>query len=513
MPDIRNEIIDNLQVRGSVSGGSLGALARAVRVAMTAATAVTGIRVADSDNIEPGTSSFTFSWKGQIADTTINNFLFNKYQTSSARWRFVLGSSKTLSFIYTTGGVDVVSVTSTASAIVENNQENVYSISVTRETATTAGSAIFFVNGVPLGAPVSIAAAATADINNTASLFLGATLDATGRVACNFGEAIIYNRALSAAEVLSLYNNGPALADIGASQTAVYTSDFTVGIDGWTTGGSRTLTANQTINGTTGWLQLNRSSGGVTTWNMVRDLTFTAAQVAKNATIQVTLWRPAATTEFSYVAFDGQTGAVELPADTEVTVTIPLVVASTTLTLRATNSVGAADTTVANAQSIYIKSAVIMQKGITGWWDARDAQSDTGQILDSSGNKNHAMLPASGATVIGKPLSEARQVRGTNTWAASSSTQYVVGVNQNHLPTTAAWSTMDIIASGAVTVNIGDGSDVDRYGASIALSTGKNRVTLITPFNDGTNLKLTLTPTGSFTGTLETTATFIILED
>jgi hypothetical protein len=485
---------------------------------MTGATAVTGIRVADSDNIEPGTSSFTFSWKGQIADTTINNFLFNKYQTSSARWRFVLGSSKTLSFIYTTGGVDVISVTSTASAIVENNQENVYSISVTRETATTAGSAIFFVNGVPLGAPVAIAAAATADINNTAAMFLGATLDATGRVACNFGEAIIYNRALSAAEVLSLYNNGPALADLGASQTAVYTSDFSAGTDGFSVSSGCTLSGN--IDGIGGVDDVLRQTSTASSNSIVKSSVFTASDY-KNYTIALMAYRPSANVTATGIRVrDASSNSLnldnnQLPADTWTLVSTSLnwTTASTGIRIWMTDASNALASTIGDI--IYYKTVVIKRVGITGWWDARDAQSDTGQILDSSGNKNHAMLPASGATVIGKPLSEARQVRWTNTWTGTQELQYIGGVNQAVLPAKAYIESIVGVVSGATVedIIIGDGSDTDRYVAlTTALAAGTVTFTLANRTTDGTNLKLTVDPDANATMSIIWTVTYRILE-
>jgi hypothetical protein len=378
-----------------------------------------------------------------------------------------------------------------ASLAVADNGRNIFYVNAnanyTRITFRKSTSAAGTIDNVSLKRVV--------DMSNTAPRIINGT--ATTRTAGSLQASRLFNRALTAAEVLDLSINGPALADRGASQTPVYTSDFTVDINGWTTGGTRTLTPNQTINGTAGWLQLNRSSGGTTTWNMLRNVTFTDAQVAKNATILLTLWRPAATTGFSYVAFDGQTGAVELPVDTEVTVTIPLVVASTTLTLRATSSTGAARTNVASNNSIYIKDAVIIQVGLTSELIASNAQSDTGQIFDSSGNKNHALLPASGATVVGRPVSQTCEVRWTNTWAGTNELQYIGGVNQAILPANAYIESIVGTVSGAIPhdIIVGDGSDTDRYVTiTTGLAAGTTNFALAARTTDGTNLKLTVDP-------------------
>jgi hypothetical protein len=521
------QVTGSLQVTGTISGGGIQALARTPVVSMTAAASgSSGITVADDDDIDFGTADFTIHWEGALPDWSITSTgadLWFKYQNADNRVAARLQSTGEMRVIARAGAVSVIDEISTASVetVLTAGQNARFTYVCTRQTASVAGSVAFYINGA-LFDTQAIPAAATVSISNTGQGNIscaGTTGDA--RLASTTRACYLYNRALSAAEVASLCINGVPFADVGASQTAVYTSDFTSTIDGWTTGGIRTLTANQTINGTAGWLQLNRSSGGSTTWNMVRDVTFTAAQVAKNATIRLTLWRPAATTEFSYVAFDGQTGAVELPADTEVTVTIPLVVASTTLTLRATNSAGVADATVANGQSIYIKSAVIIQAGCTLQLDAENAQWDTGQIFDTSGNKNHGMLPATGATVL--PRKTRFEVRGTNTWTGTQELQYIGGVNQAILPANAFIETIAVKVTGADVhdVFVGDGADVDRYvvisgggggHGGVAMTVGSYTLPIANHATDGTNLKLTVDPDTDCTMTIAWVITYYTME-
>jgi hypothetical protein len=135
--------------------------------------------------------------------------------------------------------------------------------------------------------------------------------------------------------------------------------------------------------------------------------------------------------------------------------------------------------------------------GLTSELIASNAQSNTGQIFDSSGNKNHALLPASGATVVGRPVSQTREVRWTNTWAGTNELQYIGGVNQAILPANAYIESIVGTVSGATPhdIIIGNGSDTDRYVTiTTGLAAGTTNFALAARTTDGTNLKLTVDP-------------------
>jgi hypothetical protein len=144
----------------------------------------------------------------------------------------------------------------------------------------------------------------------------------------------------------------------------------------------------------------------------------------------------------------------------------------------------------------YVKFSVV-QIGITSELLASNAQSDTGQIFDTSGNKNHGLLPASGATVVGRPVSQTREVRWTNTWAGTNELQYIGGVNQAILPSNAYIDSIVGTVSGATPhdIIVGNGSDTDRYVTiTTGLAAGTTTFTLASRTTDGTNLKLTVDP-------------------
>jgi len=514
MPDIRNEIIDNLQVRGSVSGGNLGSLARAIRVAMTSATSGSnGVQVADNANLDMATNDFTLHWEGSLPDYTpsVRQRLFYKI-LSDVGYSLAVEAGGLLRLYRNATTFD-----STVATGLTDGSYAKFTASVIRETATAAGSVTFYVNGVQLGTAVSITAAATATLDN-AGVFVFSGTD-TVRIASDTINAIIYNRALSAAEVLSLYNNGPALADLGASQTAVYTSDFSAGVDGWAANVGTTATGNvDGINGSDNWLRGQRTS---TTGSV--GLAKSIASGGFRYRVATKFFNPVGS-PFSYAVIGNQNGPISgavaqsIPAgaETDVVYTTPeFPSGSTDIRWIMANADGTAFGSATTSNPIYLKNVTFTRAGVTGWWDARDAQSDTGQILDSSGNKNHAMLPASGATVIGKPMSEARQVRWTNTWTGTNELQYIGGVNQAVLPAKAYIESIVGIVSGATVedIIIGDGSDTDRYVTiTTALAAGTVTFTLANRTTDGTNLKLTVDPDANATMSIIWTVTFRILE-
>ena len=508
MPDIRNEIIDNLQVRGSISGGGLGSLARAIRVAMTGATSGSnGIQVADDDDIDFGTGDFTLHWEGSLPDwTPASEQRLLRKNTDSTTSGIVLNILTTgaAALYLVNGGVSSTAYSSTIPVgAVDGSRQTITAVCV-RETASVAGSVTLYANGQPLGAPATITAATPFSVSNALSMYINGS--SAVRTDSNTISCILYNRALSAAEVLSLSVNGPALADIGASQTSAVSGNV---LNGTSTRAFSTFSSGAAnFTGTTlaGDSSLNYAgySIAVSLGQKIRvrgtfSITGTLGSAAFRINIATSLSDSAALSDT--ITVSGTSG------DFDVVLT-----ATGSATGIVNFSLGTSPTTDA---TITVTSIAINRLGITGWWDARDAQSDTGQILDSSGNKNHAMLPASGATVIGKPLSEARQVRWTNTWTGTQELQYIGGVNQAVLPAKAYIESIVGIVSGATVedIIIGDGSDTDRYVAlTTALAAGTVTFTLANRTTDGTNLKLTVDPDANATMSIIWTVTYRILE-
>ena len=466
-------------------------LAQAVSVQMTAAASGSnGIQQLDNANLDMGTNDFTLHWEGSLPD-----------YTPSARQRLVFKvlSNVGYSFAVETSGVlrffiNAATFDSTVATGLTDNSYAKISASIIRETASAAGSVTFYVNGVQLGAAVSITAAATPTLDNAEVFVTSGTT--TVRNASNTIASRLYNRALTAAEVLDLSINGVALADRGASQLPRYSADFSAGTGG-VAATNATILGNQDAisDGTTSkdnCLLVTLVSG---TDGRVRNIAGSTYTVGVTEKTRIVYYIPSGQA-ITNIQIRSNAGAVIVTPTAVVGQWTELVfdylpTTSTTLECRI-YGVGAAD-----GDDFYIAVWDITRLGLTSELLASNSQSDTGQIFDTSGNKNHALLPASGATVVGRPVSQTREVRWTNTWAGTNELQYIGGVNQAILPANAYIESIVGTVSGATPhdIIIGDGSDTDRYVTiTTGLAAGTTSFTLANRTTDGTNLKLTVDP-------------------
>jgi predicted RecA/RadA family phage recombinase len=327
-------------------------------------------------------------------------------------------------------------------------------------------------------------------ISNTQPRIINGTT--TTRTAGSLQASRLFNRALTSAEVLDLSINGVALADRGASQTPVYESDFSAGVDGWAAYNSGVLSA------VAGNLQI--TSAGLFSSGARRANSFAVgARYRITGTVKAITTSPAANMSISVANYtEGASSATNLLTilstgliidGQEVSFSEEFVALATSLNiLRGGNTSG---------QVFEVLELLVERIGLTSELIASNAQSDTGQIFDTSGNKNHALLPASGATVVGRPVSQTREVRWTNTWAGTNELQYIGGVNQAILPANAYIESIVGTVSGATPhdIIIGNGSDTDRYVTiTTGLAAGTTNFALAARTTDGTNLKLTVDP-------------------
>jgi len=179
-----------------------------------------------------------------------------------------------------------------------------------------------------------------------------------------------------------------------------------------------------------------------------------------------------------------------------------------------TNSAGIGLAVVAGT-IFYIKNITVTQIGITSELLAQNTQTDNGQVLDSSGSKQHAKLAEAGMSTLGAISARRREVRWTNTWAGTHELQYIGGINQAILPSNAYIESIVGTVSGATVedIIIGDGSDTDRYVTiTTALAAGTNTFTIAARTTDGTNLKLTVDPDANATMSIAWVITYYRLE-
>lgn len=199
----------------------------------TTAEAVETIKIADNDNLDFGTGNFTLSWKGSLVNwSTAGQFLIYKHGPSPSYAGYVLA-------IGTDGKISVdlwedyatakytTAYSSAGTGLVNGTEHEITAV------ITQGASVAFYIDGVAFGSNATLTT--TRNVNNAGAFYVsGYTQGGTSaKFAGTVSRVRIYNRALSAVEVLSLYQNGVATADKWGNQTPIYTSDFSAGIDSW----------------------------------------------------------------------------------------------------------------------------------------------------------------------------------------------------------------------------------------------------------------------------------------
>ena len=188
-----------------------------------AASGSNGITVADDDDIDFGTGDFFLHWEGSLPDWTpaTTQTLLRKFV--SAGYLTTLTSAGLFRVQIVTG----TTYASTAPVAITDGANAKLTAVIVRETASTAGSVVFYANGIQLGASVAIAAASPATINNSDPLYISGT--STARTASNTISCIVGNFAPTASEVLALCTNGIPESWKWGSQTAQTSGTLTVG--------------------------------------------------------------------------------------------------------------------------------------------------------------------------------------------------------------------------------------------------------------------------------------------
>jgi hypothetical protein len=463
-------------------------LAQAVRVAMTAASGSNGIQALDNANLRFGLGDFTLHWDGVTSGTTTGAHLISKIGTYSYELLQTVTGFLRLSILGSLSGGVAANIEST---VVNTKASAKFTGTYTRGSPND--TVTFYVDGAQLGAAVTTPTKGLIDPETA--------LNISGRSSglrenTQTRQAIIYNRALSAAEVLSLCVSGPALADIGASQVNLFTGQTpSIADSGGSAGSYDVGTRTMSNTGTGADSSYPRFTFAL---GMVVGVRYRVSGLLTGVNLTViNAIRTGASGFASQVAYNSTTGVffAEITAETA------------NLYFLTNSTLG--------TWSITIDNMTVARIGITGQWNAKDAQSNTGQIFDSSGNKNHALLPAAGATIISKETAQVRQVRWTNAWDGTNELQYIGGVNQAILPANAYIESIIGTVSGATPhdIIIGDGSDTDRYVTiTTGLAAGTTSFTLANRTTDGTNLKLTVDPDTNATMSIAWVITYTTLE-
>ena len=432
-----------------------------------AASGSNGITVADDANFHFGTGNFTLRWKGRLPDWTPAvgaDLLFNNNST----WILAINPAGH-PYLYLNGHANTASESISA---VDNSEHEIVAVITTGATRTYD----FYVDGYPLGVQQTHSYIATITIISSLQVLGEPGYRSGGDVSF----ATLYNRALTAAEVLDLYRNGINSADKWGSQTSLITGD------------------NSTFASNTGWWS---ASGGASIGS--GSATIPQGEYIYNISNIPRI-------KGKMIRFNAVfTGNLQV-ADGVNTVIVPVSGVDSEILLEdiATNFVlvGGAGGTVVDTVTLY-------EIGATLALEPEGIQPNPGQWLDSSTNKLHAMQPAAGS----EPTRRLKtfEIRWTNTWAGTHEAQYICGINQAVLPVNGYIDEIIGVIAGTTIedIIIGDGSDTDRWvEITTGLAPGTRSFTLANRINDGTNYKLVVDPDANFTGSIAFTIRGHILQ-
>ncbi len=511
---------------------AINPLAKAIRVAITGDNGSSAVmRAANDAEFNPGNGGFTIAHMvvpgGYVGSSGTRHNSINNAAGSSVNLPilfFALSGGNVTPNLYINTVQFAASTTLTSAQFLLGGE---WAVTYSPPTTLAAGAVVFYRNGVKFGAPVTVPAG-TPHTFTGSDLILEAT--AGTREPCSWQYTRFFTRTLSSAEVALNYNDGPSAADRGASQTPIYASNFSGGVDSW---GVATMTITGNNDGIGG--VDNCAFAACTTTGTATNVRIARGTVIplvdKYCTMKISIYRPASNATvvgFELADTNGSTifasasKAITTAADTWQEFTFSGKVTSTSgsqsLRLYPINAAGTR--AQASGEGLYFVSVSSVHNGLTAEWMASNAQSNTGQVLDTSGNKTHLILPSAGARILPHPP-RTFQVRSTHSWAETHELQYLTGVNQSVVPSTAKLvrifgEVSSTGGSGPQDFTIGDGSDGDRYVVlTSGLTTGKKEFTIDTTyagFNDGTNLKLTIDPDANCTMTVALVLVFETLE-
>jgi hypothetical protein len=368
-----------------------------------------------------------------------------------------------------------------------------------------------------------VTSAVVMSVDNTSSLYVCGT--SAVRSAAQWFSRRLFNRAKTVAENLAMFVNGMAAADVGASQSAFYQQDTSAGVDSWS-GTTMTVAGNvDAIGGRDNVLSATCTSTGVSESPRIARSNV-IPNAGKSARLSFSLYRPAANTKVVGYRVTDVAGLglfsstvdniITTAADTWQTFVLEGVIAAgrgNGIRLYPVNSAGVREQVT--GEVLYLDATFTQYTGCTSELLAENAQTDNGQVLDSSGNKQHAKLAESGMSTQGAISARRREVRWTNTWAGTNELQYIGGVNQAILPSNAYIESIVGTVSGATPhdIIVGDGSDTDRYVTiTTGLAAGTTSFTVAARTTDGTNLKLTVDPDTDATMSIAWVITYYRLE-
>jgi hypothetical protein len=293
----------------------------------------------------------------------------------------------------------------------------------------------------------------------------------------------VENRALTAAEVLALYETGaPPASDFNsASNTAFYTSNFSAGVDSWGTDTGRSVTGNvDSINGSNDWLKMEVTSGPVYLYGYT-DIIL-SPYLGKRVRATVTIFNPTGSglTHFLVGSNGGSvtTGAAMVVAcaeNTQVTSTVEFIHqgASHRMYIMGCAEDGSG-VVLATGKLFYAKAVSIYAIGLL--LAPESNAPGNGYLLNSAPGVAHSpiVLPATGVS-FALPDTRTNRIRGTS---ATSGNELLLGATYLLPAESQILAVRARSRAGTPTVRVGNASAGEQIVADVALSTTWKSLTI-----------------------------------
>jgi hypothetical protein len=329
------------------------------------------------------------------------------------------------------------------------------------------------------------------DTITSTNLFIGQSTGTSNIFTGRIYRSVVFNRALSAADVTELITLGVNPADQWGTQTAVLTSDFSAGVDsflGLGGAGNSTLAGNidgiggqnDNLRVTTGTFVSNIAGAYRLVLNRAKRFLVTYSYYIPSTNVTL---RGVRTSFFNNgTAGEGPAGNTTLDAWTTVSELSPPDVANAGsnngLSFHATNLSGAVNYTGTSGDVMYLRAITLTRIGAIV---DLDFTVGTGyQATDRSTNALHGTL------FNGVEFTQSRRMAVLYATTSASGNTQLLGTLA--IPTNAVIEDVIVNSSGISTVSVGNASAGTQIVNAASVVSGRQKLTIATPFSTTGNL-------------------------
>jgi len=472
--------------RGEVASAIRGAAAGYAGVACDGATSNTRVTSACQS---VGTGDFSIWVRARIPSTApgnsfcyagVSNLSSSPFDSSGS---FVINQQSDGSIQVGGYVATVFTQAFTASGVVASYGGQIVDIVFTRATSGGVTTGTLYINGFSVGTSTAAVVATSVTSN-----FFHVGAQSAGQCNTQFYRAAFYNRALSATDVTDLIERGVDPSDMWGTTTALYTSDFSAGVDGFSALANTTIAGN--IDGIGGQDNNLRATTNATISSLTGAFR-TGLTRGKRFRATYSFYIPSTNTTLLGVRtnwFNNGNGgnAASFYTTTNAWTTVidesPVDVyasgSNASVGFHGTNSSGTITFSTTTSDVVYFRAITLERIGAVV-----NLNFEVGagfQATDNSTNSLHGTL--FGGTSWTRPRNVAVLYATTNT----SGNQQMLGTTA--IPTNAIIEDLIVNSTGSCTVSVGNASGGTQIVNGASVVSGRQKLTLATPFSSTGNL-------------------------